>query len=110
MAEGIYKLAFRRKLDAFEDYYPQIKNQRRCGLQELSVSPGANDGTLIREKASADIFKDAGIPSSRTAFYKVYIDFGDGKKYCGVSTMVEVVDDTMINDQFDDDDCNIYKP
>lgn len=108
--KGIYKLPFRLKLDEFEDYYPQIKNQRFYGFQELSMSPGANDNTLIREKAGADIFRDAGIPSSQTAFCKVYIDFGDGKKYCGVYTMVEVVDDTMINDQFGDDDGNIYKP
>jgi spore coat protein H len=107
---GIYKLPFRLDFDEFEDYYPQIKNQRFYGFNELSMSPGAKDNTLIREKAGADIFRAAGIPSSQTAFYKVYIDFGDGLKYCGVYTMVEVVDDTMIKDQFGDDDGNIYKP
>jgi spore coat protein H len=107
---GIYKLPFRLDFDAFEDHYPQIKNQRFYGFNELSMSPGARDNTLIREKAGADIFRAAGIPSSQTAFYKVYIDFGDGLKYCGVYTMVEVVDDTMIKDQFGDDDGNIYKP
>lgn len=107
---GTYKLPFRLNFDAFEDDYPQIKNQRFYGFKEFSMSPGYNDNSLIREKAVSDIFRMAGIPSARTAFYKVYIDFGSGLKYCGVYTMIEVIDDTMVKDQFGEDDGNIYKP
>ncbi|MBL7856765.1 MAG: CotH kinase family protein [Cyclobacteriaceae bacterium] len=107
---GIYKLPFRLNFDKFEDTYPQIKNQRFFGFKELSMSPGANDNSLIREKVGSDIFRMAGIPTSQTAFYKVYINFGDGLKYCGIYTMVEVVDDTMITDQFGEKNGNIYKP
>jgi spore coat protein H len=52
----------------------------------------------------------AGIPSAQTSFYKVFIDFGAGLKYCGVYTMVEIVDDTMIKNQFGNDAGNLYKP
>lgn len=107
---GIYKLPFRLHFDKFEDQYEQIKNQRFYGFQELSLSPGFRDNSLIREKMGSDIFNLAGIPCSQTAFYKVFIDFGEGVKYCGVYTLVEVVDDTMIKDRFGDDDGNIYKP
>ncbi len=107
---GIYKLPFRLDFDEFEEQYAQIENQRFYGFNELSFSPGANDNTLIREKVGADIFRRAGIASSQTAFYKVFINFGSGIKYCGVYTMVEVVDDTMIKNQFGSDDGNIYKP
>ena len=107
---GIYKLPFRLKMDEFEDKYPEIKNQRMYGFKDLSFSPGAKDNTLIREKVASDIFRMAGIPSAQTSFYKVYIDFGDGLKYCGVYTMVEVVDDTMVKSQFGEDKGNIYKP
>ncbi|MEQ1586910.1 MAG: CotH kinase family protein [Cyclobacteriaceae bacterium] len=107
---GIYKLPFRLNIDRYEDDYPQIQNQRFYGFKELSMSPGANDNSLIREKAGSDIFRMAGILCSQTAFYKVYLDFGDGLKYCGVYTMVEVVDDTMIKDQFKSKSGNIYKP
>ncbi|MCW5911810.1 MAG: CotH kinase family protein [Cyclobacteriaceae bacterium] len=107
---GIYKLPFRLNFDRFEDQYPQINNQRFFGFKELSMSPGAIDPSLIREKVGADIFRMAGIPSARTTYYKVYINFGDGLQYCGVYTMVEVVDDTMIKDQFGNDSGNIYKP
>jgi spore coat protein CotH len=107
---GTYKLPFRLKLDEFEDTYPIIKNQRYYGFKELSMSPAYSDNSLIREKIVADVFRQAGVQAAQTAFYRVYIDFGDGKKYCGVYTMVEVIDDTMVKTQFDEDDGNIYKP
>ncbi|MGA0555100.1 CotH kinase family protein [Larkinella sp. VNQ87] len=107
---GIYKLPFRLHFDRFEDDYPEIKNQRFYGFKELSMSPGYSDNSLIREKVVADIFRSAGVPAARTAFYKVYIDFGEGQKYCGVYTMVEVIDDTMVENQFGEDQGNIYKP
>ena len=107
---GIYKLPFRLNFDEFEDTFPEIKDQRFYGFKELSMSPGFNDNSLIREKIAADIFRMAGIATAQTAFYKVYINFGDGLKYCGVYTMVEVIDDTMVKQQFGEDDGNIYKP
>lgn len=107
---GIYKLPFRLNLDEFEDTYPAIKDQRLYGFQELSLSPAYSDNSLIREKIVADLFRLAGVPAAQTAFYKVYIDFGAGKKYCGIYTLVEVIDDTMVASQFGDDEGNIYKP
>lgn len=107
---GVYKLPFRLNFDEFEDQFPEIKNQRFYGFEELSLSPGFADNSLIREKVTADIFRMAGIPAAQTAFYKVTIDFGEGPKYCGVYTMVEVVDDTMVENQFGEDKGNIYKP
>ncbi len=107
---GIYKLPFRLNFDEFEDTYPEIKDQRFYGFQEVSMSPGFGDPSLIREKVAADIFRQAGVPAAQTAFYKVYIDFGAGRQYCGVYTMVEVIDDTMIENQYADKKGNIYKP
>ena len=107
---GIYKLPFRLNFDEYEDKHPEIKNQRFYGFKELSFSAGVKDNSLIREKVTADIFRMAGIPSAKTSFCKIYIDFGDGLKYCGVYAMVEVVDDTMIKNQIGEDAGNIYKP
>lgn len=107
---GIYKLPFRLKMDEFEDTYPEIKDQRLYGFKELSMSPAFSDNSLIREKVVADIFRMGGVAAARTAFYKVYINFGDGAKYCGVYTMVEVIDDSMVKNQFGENKGNIYKP
>ncbi|MCP9747304.1 CotH kinase family protein [Lacihabitans sp. CS3-21] len=107
---GIYKLPFRLKFDEFEDAHPEINDQRLYGFKELSFSAGVKDNSLIREKVTADIFRMAGIPAAQTSFYKLYIDFGDGLKYCGIYAMVEVVDDTMLKTQLGEDAGNIYKP
>ncbi|MBK9933107.1 MAG: CotH kinase family protein [Cytophagaceae bacterium] len=107
---GIYKLPFRLKFDEFEDDHPEIKDQRLFGFKDVSFSAAVKDNSLIREKVTADIFRMAGIPAARTAFYKVYIDFGEGLKYCGIYAAVEVIDDTMVKDQFGEDNGNIYKP
>lgn len=105
--KGVYKLPFRLDLGKLE----KDKNKRRLyGFQELAFSPAMSDKSLIREKVTADIFRDAGVPAAQTAFYKIYIDFGEGKKYCGVYTLTEVMDDTMIKTQFGEDSGNIYKP
>jgi hypothetical protein len=108
--EGNYKLPFRLNMDKYEDAYPAIKNQRFFGFTELSFSPGARDASLIREKVAADVFRLAGVPAARTAFYRVFIDFGTGLRYCGVYTGVEVIDDTMVKDQFGETKGNVYKP
>lgn len=107
---GIYKLPFRMQFDEFEDKYPEIKDQRLYGFKEVSMSPAFKDNSLIREKVASDIFRMAGIPSAQTAFYKVYINFGDGLKYCGVYTMIEAVEDTMLKSQFGEKKGNLYKP
>jgi spore coat protein H len=74
------------------------------------MSPGFLDDSLLREKVTADIFRLAGIPAARTAFWRVFIDFGEGPRYAGLYTMVEAVEDTMIRDQFGESGGNIYKP
>jgi len=108
--QGNYKLPFRLNFDEFEDKFPGVTNQHFHGFEEMSFSPGAKDPSLIREKATADIFRMAGIPAARTAFYRVSIDFGAGLKYCGVYTAVELPDDNMIKSQFGEESGNIYKP
>lgn len=107
---GIWKLPFKLKLSEFESAYPAIKGQRFFGFKELSFSPGYLDPSLIHEKVAADLFRAGGVPAARTAFYRVSIDFGEGLKYCGVYTMVESIEDTMIKDQFGESAGNIYKP
>jgi spore coat protein CotH len=74
------------------------------------MSPAFKDNSLIREKVTADIFRIAGIPAAQTAFYKTYIDFGEGLKYCGVYTMLETIEDEMLKAQFGEDKGNVYKP
>lgn len=107
---AIWKLPLRLNIDRFEDEYPELNNQRFYGFKELSLANNYDDESLIREKVAPEIFRDMGVPAPQTAFYRIYIDYGDGPIYFGLYTMIEIVDDTMIEDQFADDDGNLYKP
>lgn len=107
---GNMKLSFKLDFDEFEDNYPQIKNQRFYGFKKLSLKNNYDDESFLREKVAADVFKNAGLAVSHTAFYTVYVDYGSGPIYFGLYTLVEEVDDTVIDTQFSSDSGNLYKP
>lgn len=107
---GNLKLSFKLDFDEFEDDYPQIENQRFYGFKKLSLKNNFDDKSMLREKVAGDVFRNAGLAGSHTAFYTLYIDYGDGPKYFGLYTLVEEVDDTVLDTQFSDDNGNLYKP
>lgn len=107
---GILKLSFKLDFDEFEDDYPQIDNQRFYGFKKLHLKNNYDDESMLREKVAGDVFRNAGLAGSRTAFYTVYVDHGDGPTYFGVYTMVEDVENTLLDDYFGNDDGNLYKP
>ncbi|WP_296313766.1 CotH kinase family protein [Winogradskyella sp. UBA3174] len=107
---GVLKLPFKLDFDEFEDDYPQIDNQRFYGFKKLSLKNNYNDDSMLREKVAGDVFRNGGLVGSHTAFYTVYVDHGDGPIYFGLYTLVEEVDDTVLDTQFSDDDGNLYKP
>jgi spore coat protein H len=108
--DGSYKLSFKLDFDHFEDENPDIKNQRFYGFDELNLKNGYNDDSLLRDRVVPEIFNDAGVVAPATAFYRVYVDYGEGPVYFGMYTMIESVEDTLIETRFDDDSGNVYKP
>ena len=107
---GILKLSLKLDFDEFEDDYPQIDNQRFYGFKKLSLKNNYDDKSMLREKVAGDVFRNAGLVGSHTAFYTLYVDHGNGPQYFGLYTLVEEVDDTVLDTQFSDDDGNLYKP
>ncbi len=107
---GIGKLSFKLDFDEFEDQFSEIQDQRFYGFKQLNLGNGYDDKSLLRERATAEIFREAGVPAVHTAFYRVFVDHGDGPVYFGLYTMIEEVDDTGIDDLFNDNDGNLYKP
>ena len=107
---GNKKFSLKLDFDEFEDDYPAIKNQRFYGFKQLNLNNNFDDASLMREKIGADLFRQFGLASAQTAFCVVYIDNGTGPKYYGVYALVEEVDDTVIETQFDNDSGNLYKP
>jgi len=108
--QGIKKLPLKLDFDEFEDTYPAIDNQRFFGFKQVSLKNNYDDKSFVREKVASDLFYAFGLASPMTAFYRVYVDFGEGSTYFGLYTMVEEVDNTVIKTQFASNDGNLYKP
>ena len=107
---GIEKYSFKLDFDQYEDEYPAISNQRFYGFKQLNLKNNFGDASFMREKVASDLFRDFGIPSPEVAFCEVYVDFGAGPVYFGLYSLVEEVDDTVIQSQFSNGDGNLYKP
>ena len=107
---GIGKLPLRFDFDEFEDTYPEIWDQTFYGFRELSMSNNYKDASFMRQKTADAILRDFGVPTTRSAYYRVYIDHGDGPVYFGLYTMVEVVFDTFLDNYFGSSTGNCYKP
>lgn len=109
--QGNYKLPLRLKFDEFEDTYPETKNQRYFGFKDLSLSNGQSDSSLLRDKIGTELFARAGFAAPATAFYRVYVDHGEGPTYFGLYTGIELPkEDAFLDRFFASHDGNLYKP
>jgi hypothetical protein len=101
----------RLKFDEFEDLYPETLDQRFYGFKALGLSNGSADPTLLRDKLGTEVFANAGLPAPATAFYRVYIDYGEGSTYMGLYTGIEIPsDNSFLETHFGNHDGNLYKP
>ncbi len=109
--QGVWKLPLRLKFDEYEDLYPETLNQRFCGFKALGLSNSSADPTLLRDKLGTEVFANAGLPAPATAFYRIYIDHGEGPTYLGLYTGIEIPsDDAFLETQFGSHKGNLYKP
>jgi len=107
--QGSAKLPLKLDFDQFEDAHPEIKNQRFYGFKQLSLANNLGDASYLRDALAYDIMAAAGLVTPRTAFYEVILDHGEGPVSLGLYTMVEVVDDTVVERAFADASGNIYE-
>jgi spore coat protein H len=109
--QGVDKLPLRLTFDRYEDEYPETRNQRFFGWKALSLSNGANDPSLVRDKIGTEVFANAGLAVPATAFYRVFLDLGEGPLYYGLYTAIELPsDDAFLETHFGTSDGNLYKP
>lgn len=108
---GNGKLPLRIEMNHFENENPNINGQTFYGFKQLSLSSNFKDNSYLHEKVAADVFRDFGVSAPRTAFYRIFVDYGDGPIYFGLYTMIEVVfDSPMLNRTFGNSTGNCYKP
>lgn len=106
---GSPKLPLKLDFDEFEAQFPEIDGQRFYGFKQLSLSNNWGDPTAMRESVTYDLLDKAGLVAAETASYEVLVDHGDGARSLGLYTMIEVIDDTVVDRYFDDDSGNIYE-
>ncbi len=109
-SSAVNKLPFRLEFDQYEAEYPEITGQTFYGFPALSLSSNYNDKSFLREKYACDLFREFGVPAPFSAFYELYIDYGDGPVYFGLYTVLEVVFETVLDKQFGSHSGNCYKP
>ena len=80
---GNGKIPFRLDFDRYEAEFPEIRNQRFYGFQKLTFSSNFGDDSQIREVLATEIFRDRGVPAPRAAFYRVFVDTGEGPAVLG---------------------------
>lgn len=112
---GSDKLPFKLDFDEFEDVYPETDNQRFYGFKQLNLKNNFKDDSEMREVVAGQLLRDFGLVTAHSSFYEIYLNVdGNGDEaddiYYGLYTLVEEVDDTVIDLQYDEDDGNLYKP
>lgn len=107
---GKLKLPFKLDFDEYETTYPETQNQRFFGFKKLGFGNNVWGGAYLRQKVTADLFREADIPAPRTAFYRVFVDVGEGSTYFGLYTVSEYPQDTMFDSVFGATGGNLYKP
>jgi spore coat protein H len=80
------------------DFNRFVPKQQFFGLKKLNLSNNILDPSQVRQSLAADIFRRAGIPAPRTAFIRLYLTVPGqlDRRYLGLYTAVEQVDDTFI--------------
>lgn len=89
-----------------------VKGQKLAGLTKLNFHNNVTDPSSMNEVLSLQLFRDAGVPASRTAYARVYVTVAGkyDRKYFGLYSIVENVDDDFAKERFGSKKGAIFKP
>ncbi len=86
----------------FDRFEPK---QSFLGLKSFVLRNNTQDASMMHEFISMGLLRRMGLPASREAFTKLYVN----DEYIGVYTIVESVDKTFLKRQFGEDAGYLYK-
>jgi spore coat protein CotH len=94
------------------DLNKYVKGQKLAGVTKLNLHNNVTDASWMNEVLSYRLFRDAGVPASRTAYARVYVTVPGqyDKKYFGLYSVVEDVDRHFADERFGSKEGMIYKP
>jgi|CXWL01.1.fsa_nt_gi hypothetical protein len=76
-----------------------VTNQTFLGLAQVVLRNNTQDPSNMRERLSMLLFARLGLPASREAYARLYVN----EDYVGLYTIVEAIDDAFLRRTFDDD-------
>jgi spore coat protein CotH len=90
----------RKPLQIDLEHYAE--DQRFQGLKKINLANGVTDPERLRETLSFAVFREAGVPASRTAYaeVKLTVPAKYDKEYVGLYTMIEHVGSAFLKDHF----------
>ena len=88
------------------------KGQKLAGVSKLNFHNNVTDASWMNEVLSHRLFRDAGVPASRTAYARVYVTVPGkfDKEYFGLYSLVENVDSNFAEDRFGTRKGTLFKP
>lgn len=100
------------KVSLKADLNKYVAGQKLGKISKLNFNNNVSDTTWMHEVLAYRLYRDAGVPASRTSYARVYIDVAgsNGKPYKGLYSIVEEVDDRFAEDHFGTKDGLLFKP
>jgi spore coat protein CotH len=87
------------------DFDRYTSNQKFLGLKSFVLRNNTQDQSNIHERLGMLFFRRMGVPASREAHAKLYVN----DVYAGLYTIVEAVDRSFLGKQFGNDEGYLYK-
>lgn len=81
------------------------KGQKFLGLEALTLHNCHSDSSMVREHLTYKIFRESGVPASRTGYAQVYVN----DELYGVYVNVETLDDEFLQRNYEDAKGNLYE-
>ena len=97
---GTSRLPFKIDLN----YY--VEGQELLGETKLVLNNGFKDPSCMRDFLANSLAREFGLPAPRASFVNLYIN----DEHIGLYTLVEAVDGNFVDERFEDDDGDLYKP
>lgn len=94
------------------DFNDHVKGQEYAGVSKLNLHNNITDASWMNESLAYRLFRDAKVPSPRTAYAKVYVTVPGkhDRAYFGLYSMVENVDNDFEKHQLGARKGAIFKP
>jgi len=100
------------KVSLKADLNKYVAGQKLAKLSKLNFNNNVSDTTWMHEVLAYRLYRDAGVPASRTSWARVFISVTGQRNhaYQGLYSIVEEVDDRFAEDHFGNKDGLLFKP